>query len=108
MRVFRVEDRKEPLVGTYTGSGVWSHLPTPQNEGIDIEKHEVCACKDIKQFKLWWNLKNLNRMSAKYIVVELEATIPRNKKGIKQVVINRNKSSIIATHSIPDFIEANY
>ena len=47
-------------------------------------------------------------MSAKYVVVELEATIPRNKKGIKQVVINRNKSSIIATHSIPDFIEANY
>ena len=90
MRVFRVEHEDEPLLGTQIWSGVWTHLPPPQTEGITIDAHEVCACKDIKQFKLWWNLKNLKRMSAKYVVVELEATVPRNKKGIKQVVFDRN------------------
>ena len=117
MIVLRVEHKRLPLSGIQRTINNWWKLPAPQAEGIKILRHEVCACKDITQFKIWWKRKGLQRMLINdydgepeddYVVVELETTILKNKTGIKQVVINRRKSTIIKTHSIPDFIKANY
>ena len=111
MILYRVEHSKEPHRGRFGYLMKWGRLPNPFEDNIGHINTgvEVCACRTIPEFKLWWKKAALKQQHSNgYIIAELEVRDGLVKHGGKQVLVARRKCRVVKKHSIATFMDVHY